>query len=161
MKAFMKKFLILVIGIVSGQLIRDQKYKKILEDSDKRINKFVEYFNIYDDWLELRDRKKTLIMYFERNNIQKIAIYGMGKTAMHFIEELQEGSIDIAYAIDKKVIDTTYPFCVNKLNSELPEVDVIVVTAVFEFSKIKEEIEKVVPYKVISLETVISECKRY
>ena len=81
----------------------------------------------------------------------------MGELGNHLYEELKNSSIQVKYAIDKNVDSTFSDLEVCSLEDELEDVDVVVVTAVFAFDEIVDEISDRVNCPVISLEDVVYE----
>ena len=80
----------------------------------------------------------------------------MGELGNRLYEELKETEIIMKYGIDKnsgfgeiEILD---------IDDELPEVDVVVVTAVFDFDKIESNLKDKVNCPVISLEDIVYDC---
>lgn len=117
-------------------------------------------FHILDKWLWLKNKKRSLITYFEDNEIKCIAIYGLGGIGRHLYEELRSQNITISYGIDQRAKDIQdLDLEVKTLDDKLPEVDAVVVTPV-SFYEIEKEIYKKMGKEiaVISIEDIVDYC---
>ena len=47
------------------------------DGKDSLFNKVLSYYFIYDQWLSLHQRGKTLVEYFEEKGYKTVAIYGL------------------------------------------------------------------------------------
>jgi glycosyltransferase involved in cell wall biosynthesis len=96
--------------------------------------------NLIIDWLNslliVKQQGKSIEQYFTRRGYFNIAIYGYGKIGQRLVDELVNGAVSVKYIIDRADIDTAYT--VYKPTDGLPDVDVIVVTVIYEFDKIQD-----------------------
>ena len=122
---------------------------------DKKINKFKEYYNLSNRWLSLKMNGRALNEYFKKNHYKKIAIYGVGELGKRLVEEMVGTSIEITYALDKDAGGDILGIPVLDCEDDLNEVDVIVVTPIFDFDSICEKLGKHTNMKIISLTDVI------
>lgn len=94
--------------------------------------------------------------YFSDKNYRKIAIYGYGVLGKSLHEMLIGKGISVTCIIDKNansiIADKSIP--IYGLDANLPELDVVVVTAVFYFDDIKDEMMKRVECPVLSVEEI-------
>lgn len=152
--------LVIVSSVISSSLITIFWLNisfKIIDKKNIKLNKFVEYFNLCDRWMTLRERNIKIEQFFLNYNYNKIAVYGMGKIGQHFLSELENSKIEVAYAIDSKETLSGVQIPVYSLKENLPDVDVIVVTPIFEYHYIYHKIEEVLSYKIVSLDDVVYE----
>lgn len=145
------------LGGGAGFLILTKLSDKIIEKKDFRIDKFVGYFNLLDQWIAMKEEGKSVESYFKYHNYSEIAIYGLGKVGNHLLKELKETDIQVLYGIDRKGDALSSDIEVYTLKEELPEVDVIVVTPTFDYYDIKEKLEKKVDSRIVSIDDVIYE----
>ena len=103
----------------------------------------------------LKERGVSTAEYFERKGVKRIAVYGLGMVGTHFLTDLEGSSITIEYGIDGKGEAIKKPFPVYTLQDDLPEVDMVVVSATYDYVNIKQSLEEKGIKKVISLDTVI------
>lgn len=141
-----------VIGFVGSDVLNNKKNA----EKQERIDKFKNYYNMLNQWLILKQDKKTLISYFEENNYKKIAIYGMGEMGNRLYDELKGSNIEISYVIDQNAMLTYAEVpVIDPEEDEFEEVDVIIVTATFAFDEITEIISGKCDCDIVSLDDVV------
>ncbi len=157
MKNILYSIFIAVIGFIGGVIFMIYRCGYILENQRKRANKFYTYFGFLDNWLTCKEQNYSFGDYISKNNIQTVAIYGMGKIGKHLKYELEKAGIEIAYVIDEgeNIIyskETRY-----NLRDVLPLVDLVIVTPMEEFEEIKNKIlDNNKMLHVISVDEIIS-----
>lgn len=125
----------------------------------KSRDKFRNYFYIMNNWIKLHDARASIEKYFVEAGYTKIAIYGMGELGMRFYEALKNSKkVNIAYGIDRQIKESMQDIAIYKPTNDLPEVDVIVVSATFDFNVIKQFLAEKVSYAIISLEEILMKC---
>lgn len=120
-------------------------------------NKIERYFHTLDKWLCLKEQGKCLELYFKKNKIKSIGIYGYGTLGRHLVEELYESDITIKCVIDKKVSDISCNIKIIRPEEQIQGIDMIVVTAYYFWNEIIELIGEKSSCKIVSLETIIDE----
>lgn len=154
MKKILKDVFIFLCGFGSCILTKFLKKPKSVVSN---VDKFKSYYRATSRWILLKQEKVSLADYFKCNNIHTIAIYGMGEIGTLLVNELKETDIIIKYAIDRAVGNNFGEFPIikqeNLLDSE--SVDCIVVTPIFDFISIKEQLSKIKKFNVLSLEDII------
>lgn len=157
----MKRVLSVLLSVFAGSAVGASmvsvRWKKKYAESDDWIKKMIEFYNILNEWLMLKQEGKSLEEYFERNQYKTIAIYGMKELGERLYEELKKSGVKVAYAIDKNADVIYTDLDVITPDENLPEVDVIVVTAVHYFDEIERMLAGKVNYPIISLEDLIYE----
>jgi uncharacterized protein YneF (UPF0154 family) len=146
-----------VVGFCMGaSWIFNRKYK-IYKKQSKIYEKYCRMFNILNLWVGLFYNGIRIEQYFEKYNFYKIAIYGMGHLGKHLLNALKESQIKVEYIIDKRsdVIESNIQ--VYNPDQGLPQVDVIVVTAIIDFGIIADMLETKVECPIVSLEEIICE----
>lgn len=143
------------VGTAVGAAYEFVKEEKRLDKMESKSNKFEFFYKLLITWVEMKQEGKSLVEYFEYNNIKSIAVYGMRELGERLVKELEGSDIEIKYIIDQNAgkIDTKYPKCTP--DSELEPVDAIVVTAIYYFQDIEEKLSKKVDYQIISLEDAV------
>lgn len=139
-----------------GSVVRATASKKINEmfEGHKKVH---ELYMAFDQWLRLRQEGKTLVEYFEKNNYKTVAIYGMKELGERLYDELENTGIEVRYAIDKNADSIYADVDVVTPDDDLEPVDVIVVTAIYYFDEIEENLSGKVDYPIISLEDILYE----
>lgn len=112
-------------------------------------------YNVLKRWFALKQQNKRICTYFEKNGYERIAIYGMSDLGMYLYTELADSSIQTLYAIDRRAEKLKMGFPILTIEDFLPEVDIIIVTAVYFFKEIDEVLRNKVICPVISLEDVL------
>lgn len=143
-----------IIMLVNSQL---EKRKKALQPSEKNdeLLKWKEFYRIFNQWLLLKQKGNGLDAYFTCRNYERIAVYGMKELGERLIDELKDTSILVVYGIDKNAKNLKKNFPMYTMQDNLPEVDIIVVTAVHYYAEIKEELNSICSYPVVSLTEVV------
>lgn len=145
----------IIIGAIAGAVAMEIKSEKEKNRLKKRIDKFYGYFHLVNQWLILKNEKKSLEIFFEQNNYKKIALYGMGELGNRLLEELRGTNIDISYAIDKKADKIYSDLKLISMEEELEPVDAIIVTPIFDYDEIEELLMEKTDCPIISLEDVV------
>lgn len=115
------------------------------------------FYNLMEQWFTIREQGKTIPQILEKRNIHTIAIYGIGKIGKHVINEIKGSTISIAYGIEKLRTGYCDGLVVKNVEEDLPEVDAIIVTAIYNFDEIEDILTRKVNCPIISLEEIIYE----
>lgn len=123
-------------------------------DSFKRNNKNLATFN---KWVNIEEKGYRIAEWLKNHNFNKVAVYGYGYLGKHLVHELEADSINIEFILDKssQAVHPTLKIC-HDLN-EISTVDVIIVTAVYYYEVIREELEKVTLSKIVSLWDILND----
>lgn len=153
-----------VMGEIEGDkvfpLCNDEKYDvffQVIKEHAFQRDKFKEYYLLFDQWMYLLENGNGLLSYFKKHNYWNGAIYGFGSLGRHVINQLT-GKVDIRYIIDQKIDVSNFYLPFYKMTDDLPETDVIIVTVINEYEKIKSCLRKKFKGKIISLVEVVKEC---
>lgn len=157
----MKKIGITILTALTGGLagasVVSRIWKKKCAISDDWAKKFLEFYNILNEWLIIKQTGRSFVEYFDKNQYKTVAIYGMKELGQRLYDELKDSNIKVAYAIDQKADKIYAEVDIVTPDDDLPKVDVIVVTAIHYFDEIEENLSAKVDYPVISLEDIIYE----
>ena len=105
----------------------------------------------------LNDLKVEICNYLKRNGYNNVAIYGGRDSGWHVVKQLQKTEIIVKYVIDKIVFSGEIgSLSIFRPDDELPEVDAVIVTPVWDYCNIKEQISRQINCPIISLEDVIA-----
>lgn len=155
----MKKCVVSALSMFAGGLAGAGAIKRIsdgkIADIQKMSEKHLALFLMMDRWVKVKQEGKNLAQYFEQHGYKKIAIYGMSYAGETLVDELKGSGIEIAYGIDQKEKFTYID--VITIDEPLPEVDVIVVTAITFFDEIAGKLKEKISYPIVSLEDVLYE----
>lgn len=160
----MKKGVAIISGLVGGAIGATSMAKfnqNIIGERDKRIDKFKSYYNMLNQWLCIKQENRNLTEYFKENNYKRIAVYGLGEMGSRLIDELKNSEIEVAYGIDKN-IDNVFcditAYSVDDMEDILDKVDAVIVTAIFAYDEIEEQLNDILDCDIISLEDVVYGC---
>lgn len=145
-----------IVGLIIAMVKLVNESASKIESKEKTINKFKQYYNLYGYWIELKNKNIHLETYFKERGFKSIAIYGMGDVGMQFAMELENSSIQVKYVLDENVYSDRVIFDVKNIeDANLPEVDAVVVTPVFAYDKIQQQIKSKFHCPIISIEDVV------
>ena len=119
------------------------------------MKKAFEFYHILIRWLQLAQEKKSLAEYFEQNEYQTVAVYGMKEIGVLLCNQLRQEGIDVQYAIDKNADKINADIEIVKPTSKMPEVDVIIVTATHYFDSIYIELQELTEAEIVSITDVL------
>lgn len=133
-----------------------EKEKLILQRDRNRAQ-----FSSALQWLELFEDGTNLIPYFKDHNCRRIAIYGAAEIARLLLKEIENDSITkVSYFLDKSAENQRekwgIPVYLPEEFVSLPDVDMVVVTAIYYFDEIYDNLLKIrqdIP--VVSLNTIL------
>lgn len=143
------------VGGIVGASAVGCKLRKDVKGEQTYAQKHLLIVQMLNQWLIDKHEGKNLASFFEDNGYKSIAIYGMSYLGERLVDELRGSGIEVKYAIDKNA-DTIYAGVeIKQPSDDLPEVDAVVVTAVYFYDEIEEELVKLMDCTVISLEEVL------
>lgn len=151
-----KRVILLLTGFALGLLTgrfhtkKNNKPKQIQKDE-----KYVMYYNLLNQWILLKNKNIPIARLLMEREIKNIAIYGMGEIGKRLYEELKDSDINVKYGIDNNPNKNNIDIDVIALNENMPLVDVIIVTAIFDYDAIYSNIRSYSNLKIISLEDII------
>lgn len=147
------------LGIFLGFSCINRYKNNVIKKNKDKACKLENYYKLLLSWLDLKNNNVSIEEYFISNNYTNIAIYGMGELGKKLYEELKDSKkINIKYGIDENNQTMYSDLNIYSLYSnKLPEVDVIIVTPIFEFFELEAMMQDIVDYPIVSLEEVIYE----
>jgi len=123
----------------------------IVEKRETEIQKFKQFYRLLIEWVNSYQNKQYLVDYLKSNNIKTVSVYGYAELGKLVINELKGSSIEIIEILDKRELQSV---TVNPSYGQRV-VDAVIVTAVFYFDDIKEELVKLGYKNVLSLQEII------
>lgn len=157
----MKRNILLIISIVTSFLVGMKLIKKI----DKKImdkehclsEKYLALFLMMNQWVRVKQEKKNIADYLEKNGYKNIAIYGMSHVGVSLLKELKNSSVSVKYGIDERADEIYSEINIISPDDFLENVDVIIVTPIFFMEMIVEKLTDRISCPIISLETILNE----
>lgn len=123
---------------------------------EKKWQKSVMFYWVLTRWLDLKLRGYGVIDILNKLGVCNIAVYGYAELGQLLCRELDDTKIQVAYLLDRTVKETgieNLPVYVPQCG--LPEVDAVVVTAVYDFDRIEEELSQMGYRRIISLKNLL------
>lgn len=157
----MNKGIISALSALAGATVGAAAVAKTIGDSTQKAqtmsDKHLALFLLMNQWVAVKQEGKNLSDYFERNNYHSIAVYGMSYAGERLLEELKGSGITVKYGIDKNASGIYSDVELVTMEEKLEEVDAVVVTPIFFFDEIEEELSKKISCPIISLEDILYE----
>lgn len=138
--------------------IANRKRDSIKEEKEvviNELNKFRNYYKIFDRWLTLKEQGQKIEEFFIEKGYNKILIYGLAALGKHLYEELAGGQIEVIGALDRRQGLKYKELDVLSIEDEIPVCDVIVVTVTYEFDKILNSLSNKTDIPIVSLQDVL------
>lgn len=144
-----------IASFMAGASMVGKVLIKTVNKSQEMSDKHLSLYMITNDWLRLKQDGKSLTAYFERKGYKNIAIYGMHYMGMSLLKELKSSGIEVKYGIDRNASHIFADCKVITPDEEFEDVDAIIVTPVFYFESIEEELSSKTQCPIVSLEEVL------
>ena len=131
----------------------DLKFRRL----DKEIVRTTAYYNVLNQWVQNLHEKKFVTVYFIAKGYGTIAIYGCAEIGIRLLEELHNTKdVSVEYFVDRMPSYALESIKVYSPDENLPEVDVIVITPIHEYSSIFKMLkEKGTRAEIVSIEDVV------
>ena len=127
----------------------------------ENIDKYREMLRTFDIWMTEQENSNTLGNCLKLQGIKKAGVYGYGVLGRHLLYELARTDIQIAWIMDKRNIRTVYPLLHPADKESVPEVDLIIVTAITDFKEIEEALCSRTESPIVSLQEIVEEMRTY
>ncbi len=141
----------------SGYINSNKNAVSNVEELEKTIDQYRSYWKIFESWLTLKEKNKSIVDYLKLRSIDAIAVYGLGMIGNHLLTELENSSIKIEFGIDGKGSAIKEKFPVYTLEDKIPEIQLVIVTVTYDYITIREKLIKKGVKNIISLEKIIGE----
>lgn len=131
--------------------------KKVTIEEYKKQAKDTHYLHLLDKWMLLRENGFSVAEWIKKQGWKNIAVYGYGILGKHLCNDLCSHGIVIEYIIDQlgKQLHTNYK--VYLPSDILPDTEVIIVSATYDYEKIYTNLDAKGNFKIVSLEGILYE----
>lgn len=157
----MKKLTLSLLSVLGGAATSAVAVRKVTgkatEVQRNMSEKHLALFLMMNQWVAVKQEGKNLADYFEKQGYKSIAVYGMSYAGERLLEELKGSDIQVQYGIDKNADNIYMDVNIVTMEDELKPVDAIVVTPIFFFDDIEEELSQKIDCPIISMEDVLYE----
>lgn len=140
------------ILFLAGVFYVVKKSGYIIEEKQKSLEKSQRLYSVLENWIRRKQQGKSMTVFLKENTYHYIAIYGLGSIGRLLEDELR-GIAEISYGIDRRDISAEYP--IYRIEDVLPEVDMVIVTAVCDFEEIESMLKKKLHCPIYSIEDII------
>lgn len=143
-------------------LLNKQIVEKERLNSDRIIDinkymKFHEMFHIMLKWMKVRNRGIGIDTFFKSKKYHNIAIYGLGYIGECIYEELCKSDIKVKYGIDYMALDFEEELPIVRIESELEEVDAIIITVIENKQQLIDILKEKVLCPIITTEEILDD----
>lgn len=147
------------VGLALGAGILAGKKLTELKKTDDRLyaEKHLAIILLYNQWMKTKQEGKSVAKYLHDSGIRTVAIYGMSYAGERLYDELKNSEVEVKYAIDRNAEGIYSEVEVLRPEDKLPDVDMIIVTAVYFYGQIAESLGKVTDCNISSLEDILYE----
>ena len=147
--------------IEKKSLLKERNRLILKKCIQEKINKHTQYFWVEQKLQELYLKKMQLSKYMEQNEINTLAIYGYGVLGRKILSYLEDCNIKVEYVIDESAEAFEQDnWQIKTLKDQLDEVDLVVITPIFAFESIREELNKKIHAKCMPLNEFCDEVLR-
>lgn len=143
-----------ILSLISGIAV-GYSIGKTNSSEEEMKNKMLKYYVTLNNWIGKKQKNINLSSYFEKVGYNSVAIYGMKEVGERLYEELKDTKTEVKYAVDQNAESIYADIDVYSPDDDLPEVDVIVVTATYYYNSILNNIKDKISCPIISLDDVI------
>lgn len=143
-------------GIITGVRLMVKLCENALTEQKDRGDRNGKNFRVSCKWISALLDNKRMQDYLESHNIKEVAIYGIGELGNCLVKELEFHNITIKYLIDKKK-NKEYKYPIFQPEDNLPDVEAIIVTPVYDFETIESMLSEKTTAKILSIEEIINE----
>lgn len=144
-----------ILSLISGIAV-GYSIGKTNSSEEEMKNKMLKYYVTLNNWIGKKQKNINLSSYFEKLGYNSVAIYGMKEVGERLYEELKDTKTEVKYAVDQNAESIYADIDVYSPDDDLPEVDVIVVTATYYYNSILNNIKDKISCPIISLDDVIA-----
>lgn len=114
------------------------------------------YRLIYRSWLKKMQRGECIADFLAEKQYGNVAVYGLGRLGVRFINELKQSKIHIAYIIDQRADEIFYKdIAVYPFSNKLPKVDAVIITTVSDQQQLKEKVIRCMGCDAYTLEELV------
>lgn len=136
-------------GFTARQITKEVKRQKELAD------KHLALYLLMNQWVKVKQEKKSITDYLKKNGYKEIAIYGMNYVGETLLNELAGSDIKVKYAIDKNADNIFMDIDVVLPDQTLDKVDAVIVTPITFFDEIEELLAKKIKCPILSVEDIL------
>ncbi len=155
MKKGIQSIISMLLGGMTGAGVVSKLKDSEIRKRDELNNKNDAILKLYNYWMNLYLKGKTITGYLKEHGYHTVAIYGMHYLGDNLLNELTDNGIEVKYAIDRYAERVQADVEVLKPEDELSEVDAIIVTAFYFYDEIEDTLSKRINCPILSIEDIL------
>ena len=128
---------------------------QIIDNLLEKIQKKDQIIELYERWIKTSNINGGIAEFISNNKFKRVAIYGMSSLGRSLYTELRKHGIEIAYVIDRRKNVLCEGCTVYTLQDDLPNVDLIIVTAITYYDEIASMLGERIDCALLSLEDIV------
>ena len=129
---------------------------------EEKLQKQILFYCILTKWMECKIKGQNIAEVLEKYGYSKVVVYGYAELGQLLCKELLLGGMCVEYVLDKTVETTGIrklpiykPDEITDSRQALLQVDAVIVTAVYYFEEIKQELTETGYQNVISMRMLL------
>jgi len=131
----------------SSHILNKEQIKKLGRrlgslDEGHETRRLTNIIQVFDQWMYAKEQGCLFSEYLLKNNIQKVAIYGMNYLGNRLYAELRNSGVEVIFGIDRNAVIADIPiYKFEDLTAlEMDKAELVIVTAVDAFQDIDMQI---------------------
>lgn len=144
-------------GLLFGAVGTGVVMQKELDKMSVMARKNYVIIRLFDQWMKVKQSGESIADYLKENGYHTVAVYGMSFAGERLYDDLKDSEITVKYGIDQNADKIYAEVDVLSPDEELPEVDAVIVTAVYYFEEIEEKLSDRMDCPILSLEDILYE----
>ena len=129
--------------------------KEMYEEARRLSDKHLEMFLVLDRWIQNMQNGKNIGIHLKECGMGTIIIYGMIYIGKCLYKELIEAGIEIKYLVDQKKYIVFNDINVKQIEDQMDSADAVIVTSIYYFDEIEQELKAKFTCPIISLADLI------
>ena len=121
---------------------------------ENELQKFKVFYNVLVDWLMEAD-SEVVQNWCTNNQITEVIIYGYAELGKILEKQLIKCGVKVAYILDQKITQTCSEVFIYKPGNENIRDIPVIVTAIYYYDSIKNELEERGYTKIVSLQSIV------
>lgn len=152
---FLPAFLGMTIGAVGGAVVMEKIAGKAIDNLRELTDKNLDLFLLMNKWMRTRQEGGHIKDYLEKNGYRPVAVYGLSHVGKCLLEELKGCDVEVKYAVDQNTAAVYSDVETYSPEDHLPDADVMIVTAVYYFDEISNNLKDKVAFPIVSLKDIL------
>lgn len=136
--------------------VREERLEQQIQAANSNVERKNDFYLFMRNWVELHQSGMSIADKLLEEDVSTVAIYGAGKHGKMLYNELNATKVKVVYWIDKNCKGENIEECpVMGMDSELPQVDAVIVTPYREFSFIESSLKENTKARIIPLDMLV------